>query len=64
VAAHHIQTRYLLYNQMRRFSLTYSMFTFLSDSMLLVVVSNLISALDCTYTDRTHTMGERALPAS
>lgn len=58
VASHHIRTRYLLYNQMASFSLTFPMFTFLSDSMLLVVVSNLISALDCTYTDRTLTLGE------
>lgn len=59
VACHHIQTRYLLYNQMASFSLTWTLFTVLSDSMLLVVVTNLISALDCTY-DRVHTIGERS----
>ena len=63
VASHHIQTRYLLYNQMASWQLTFPMFTFLSDSMLLVVVSNLISALDCTYTDRTHTMGAHLRPS-
>lgn len=61
VACHHIQTRFLLYNQMASVSITYSVFTFLSDSMLLVVVSNLLAALDCTYVDPAYTIGEKSI---